>query len=244
MPSPRDRADELRERRRCSRTSRPLISPAKALYLSRRNIDVTSIAARCRHLLAGLTTAALLVVPASANAAGAPAPGCPEVPVAQPFAPWNDTADYFLAPDGGLEANGAGWTLQGGAAVVAGNEPFKVVAPSDSRSLRLAPGDSATTAPFCIGAEHRSMRFFANAARASSMDVDVLYQDAGGQAASVRIASLAGEARWAPTGILAMIVNESAPSESNAMNVRLRFTPRGWGAWTIDDVHIDPFRSR
>ncbi len=203
-------------------------------------------AARCRHLLAGFATAALLAVPASANASGeAPAaPGCPEVPVAQPFTPWNDTADYFLAPDGGLEQDGLGWTMQGAAAVVAGNEPFKVVAPSDSRSLRLAPGDSATTPPFCIGAEHRTMRFFTNAARASSMDVDVLYQDAAGQARSMRIARLDGDAGWAPTDIVPLVVNALVPAASNAMDVRLRFTPRGWGPWSIDDVHVDPFRSR
>lgn len=201
------------------------------------------IAARCRHLLAGFATAALVVVPASASAAVTTPSGCPDVPVSQPFAPWDDAADYFLAPDGGLESNGAGWALEG-AEVVPGNEPFKVVAPSDSRSLSLSNGDAATTAPFCIGVEHRTMRFFANAGRGSSMDVDVLYSDAGGTARSMRIAKLDGAGRWAPTDIVPLVVNSLAGEQGNAMNVRLRFAARGKGSWTIDDVHVDPFRGR
>jgi hypothetical protein len=206
---------------------------------------VTPIAARCRHLLAGLATAALLAVPASATASvAAPAPGCPHVPVSQPFAPWDDTADYFLAPDGGLEGGGLDWTMQGAAEVVAGNEPFKVVAPNDLRSLRMTAGDSATTAPFCIGVEHRSMRFFANAARSSSMDVDVLYSDITGRDRALRVGQLAGDGRWAPTEVVPMVVNALAAARGNAMSVRLRFAPRGQGAWSIDDVHVDPFRTR
>lgn len=206
---------------------------------------MTPIAARCRHLLAGFATAALLAVPASATAAvSAPAPGCPDVPVSQPFAPWDDTADYFLAPDGGLEGNGLGWRMEGAAQVVAGNEPFDVVAPSDRRSLRMAAGDSATTAPFCIGVEHRTMRFFANAARSSSMDVEVLYSDVAGKDRSLRIGRLAGAGRWAPTDVVPMVVNALAAARGNAMSVRLRFAPHGQGAWSIDDVHVDPYRSR
>ena len=127
------------------------------------------IASRCRFLLTGLATvAATTLLAAPANAAEAPGgASCPDTPVVQPFAPWGDSADYFLAPDGGFEQGGAGWTLLGRAAVQSGNEPFALNAAGDRSSLRLPVGSSATSPLFRIGAEHRSMRFVADAATSS-----------------------------------------------------------------------------
>lgn len=208
---------------------------------------MTSIAARCRALLACLATlAAVLVIPAAAGAAAAsPAGGgCPDRAVAQPFAAWHDMANYFLAPDGGFEGSDSTWTSTGGAGVVGGNEPFHVGAPGDARSLLLPGGASATTAPFCIGTAERSMRFLADAARSGTLDVDVLYIDAGGSPRSLRIGTAGGTGHWSPTAVVPMIVNTLAADRGGAMSVRLRFAPRGPAAWTIDDVLVDPYRTR
>jgi len=35
-----------------------------------------------------------------------------------------------------------------------------------------------------------------------------------------------------------------APQQGNAIQVAFRFTPRGSASWTIDDVYVDPYRSR
>ncbi len=215
-----------------------------ARTLDEKESDVTSIAARCRVLLAGLAATALLATPASAVAAPASGAGCPDVPVGQPFAPWGDVADYLLAPDGGFERGAAGWSLRGGAGVSGGNEPFRVVSAGDVRSLRMPAGSSATSPPFCIGAEHRTMRFFAQAPASSSLDVDVLYADGGGAQRALRIGAVSGASRWAPGAIVPMVVNGLAAARGNAMTVRLRVAPRGSAAWTIDDVHVDPYRGR
>ena len=45
--------------------------------------------------------------------------------ITQPFAPWDDLADYFLAPEGDFSAGGSSWDL-GGAEVVDDNEPWNV----------------------------------------------------------------------------------------------------------------------
>ncbi|MBA3749101.1 MAG: hypothetical protein H0W96_16650 [Solirubrobacterales bacterium] len=208
---------------------------------------MTPIAARCRLLLTGAATlaaTALLAAPATASVAPAAA-GCPETPVVQPFAQFDgDDSDYFLAPDGGFENGAAGWTLHGQTAVTQDNEPWAVNAAGDAAALRLAPGSSATTEPFCIGVEHRSMRFFSNAASSSTMNVDVLIEGPGASQPAVRVAAVRGSDAWAPSDIVPMIVNELAAEQGNAMNVRLRFTPHGAGAWTIDDVFVDPYRMR
>ena len=167
------------------------------------------------------------------------ATGCPDVPVDQPFAAWSDTADYFLAPDGGFEAGGEGWALRGRAAVTGGDAPV-----AGAHSLRLPAGGAATSPPFCIGVEHRSMRFFASAATTSTLSVDVLYTDERGKSRSERVGELAGAGEWAPTDVMPMVVNTLAADRDNAMTVQIRIAPHGAGAWTIDDVLVDPYRGR
>jgi hypothetical protein len=206
---------------------------------------VTSIAARCRLLLAGLATAATLAAPAAAAAATtADGAGCPDRPIAQPFAPWHDTADYFLAPGGDFEHGDGGWQLEGGARTGGGNEPFRIVAPTDARSLRLPPGSVATSPAFCIGVEHRALRLFARGAASSSAVVDILYADERGAPRTLRIATLAGGGGWAPSDVVELVVNALAAARGNAMTVRLRVAPQGATPWAIDDLHVDPYRGR
>jgi hypothetical protein len=199
-----------------------------------------------RSVVSGATVAlaavALTASPASA-ASGAPA-GCPDVPTAHPFALWQDQADYLLAPDGDLEAGAAGWTLVGGARAVEGNETFAVGGPADHRSLRLPAGASASTAPMCIGAEHRTMRFFAMSTGRGTLAVEALYTKHNGVQKSVALGAVRGGDAWAPTDALPMRVNELAGDYANAMSVSLRFTVRGNATWQVDDVYVDPFRMK
>jgi hypothetical protein len=189
-----------------------------------------------------LAAVALTAAPASA-ASGAPA-GCPDVPTVHPFALWQDQADYILAPGGDIEAGTAGWTLEHGAHAVEGNESFAVGGPADHRSLGLPAGASATTAPMCIGVEHRTMRFFATTTGRGTLTVDALYATRAGKPKSVTLGAVHGGAAWAPTDALPMRVNELAGGYDNAMSVSLRFTVRGNAPWQIDDVYVDPFRMK
>jgi hypothetical protein len=205
---------------------------------------VNPIASRCRFLLTGLATVAattLLAAPAQAADVGSAA-SCPDTPVVQPFVQWGDSSDYFLAPDGGFEQGGAGWTQLGRAAVQSGSEPFALNAGGDRSSLRLPAGSSATSPLFCIGAEHRSMRFVAQAATSSRLDVDVIVGAGSTSGRTYRVATVGGAGGWAPSDVVPMLVNEVAAAQGGTINVRLRFTPRGSGGWTIDDVFVDPYK--
>ena len=176
---------------------------------------------------------------APANAAS-PEAGCPVTPTTTPFAAWGDVSEYVLAPGGDFEEQGSTWTLAGDARAVEGNEPFRVGAPTDHLSLSLPARGSATTAQMCIGVEHRTLRFFAQASRRSgSLRVEVLY---AGRART--IGTIDAATAWAPTDVLPTIVNDLAPAQGNAIDVAFRFTPLGSASWTIDDVYVDPFRSR
>src|SRR6266702_1235679 len=76
--------------------------------------------------------------------------GCGGTNFVQPFAPWGDSSSYALAPGGSFES-GSAWMLAGGAKIVSGNEPFFVGSSSDSHSLLLPAGSSATVPAICLG---------------------------------------------------------------------------------------------
>ncbi len=191
---------------------------------------------------AALAAVALAAAPAAAETATPP--GCPIVPTVKPFAPWQDFADYFLAPNGNIEAATTSWLLTGGASAVEGNNTYRVGKATDHRSLRLPVGATARTAPICIGVEHKQMRFFGKSTTSGTLTVDALYTQRGAtQKTVVNLGTVRGTGAWAPSAILAMKVNLLAASYANALPVSLRFTART-AASQIDDVYVDPYRTK
>ena len=201
-----------------------------------------------------LTTASLTVaagVPlAAAPAANAgvlvsSAPDCEIQTLAQPFAPWLDPSQYTLVPDGGLEQGGAGWSLSGGAQVVSGNEPWSVGGAGDSSSLSLPSGSSATTGSMCVGIEHPTMRFFvrrSSGSMFSSVKVDAVFEDNGGDVHSAQIAAVGGSSSWSPTAPVPILVNLLPLLPGDHTPVEFRFRPSDGSSWTVDDVYVDPPR--
>jgi hypothetical protein len=160
--------------------------------------------------------------------------------IVQPFTPWEDTADYFLAPDGNFSAGAAGWDLAG-AEVVADNEPWFVSGDETVAAVRMESDASATSPPICVGLDDPTMRFFARSVgdAAGTLDVEVLYTDGDGIEQALTIGTIAsdGALEWTPVGSLPITAN------TYEMNVSFRFTARGTGAaWLIDDVYVDPYR--
>src|SRR4051812_20039110 len=75
------------------------------------------------------------------------------------FAPWGDWATYYFAPNGGVESGSTGWTLSGGAAVVAQNNEPWFLAGFGSHALELPTGGTAAI-NVCYGATYPAVRFF------------------------------------------------------------------------------------
>src|SRR4051812_20882012 len=93
-----------------------------------------------RFKLAAAVAALTLVAAMSALASSAQA--CSYSGAKQAFSQWGDRSNYVLAPDGGFEAGGSGWSLSSGATVVAGNESYYLNGTGDSKSLSLPAGSS------------------------------------------------------------------------------------------------------
>jgi hypothetical protein len=154
--------------------------------------------------------------------------------IEQPFAAFDDPADYFLAPDGDFSSGAAGWDL-GDAEVVGDNEPWNVTGGDVVAALHLAPGASAASPTICVAADDPTMRFFARGS-GGDLQVDVLYTDELGEPQSLTIGTLSGDGAWEPTPALPITAN------TYEMAVGFRFTALGDGDWTIDDVYVDPYR--
>ncbi len=90
---------------------------------------------RSRAKSAGATAVALLALAAFAGSAQA----CSYSGAEQVFKPWGDQHSYVLAPDGGFESGGAGWSLNGGAKAVNGNESYNA-GRRPRRTLAVAAG--------------------------------------------------------------------------------------------------------
>ena len=185
-------------------------------------------------LLAAL--AAAFLVPASPAQAGLLPGLCQDERVSQVFLPWLDAMSYVAAPDGGLEAGGAGWTLREGAEVVPGNEPFQVGGAGDLRSLSIPAGASATTARTCRGVDRPTLRFFA---RRTSGRLPVLRVEAVHGTTAVLVGTIAAGSDWQPTAPLLLPLN-LLPDLGDEGSLAFRFTASG-GGFAIDDVYVDPY---
>jgi hypothetical protein len=196
-----------------------------------------------------VAVAALAIAPAAP--AGAATDGvvgtCPVSAYEQPFAPWLDPANYVLAPNGGLESGAVGWSLEGGASVVAENESFYVHGARDTSSLSLPSGSAATTSGMCVDATSPDLRLFVrnSGSLLSTLKVEVLYTDALGQSRALTVALLAAGSTWQPTLPVLLFANLTAPPlvTDGMTSVAFRFTPQGsWSGWKIDDLYVDPFK--
>ena len=203
------------------------------------------MAARLRYLVPALLAAAAFSVPAAnAGLIGNLLSNCPSGG-SQVFAPWQDTANYLLAPNGGFESGTSGWSLSGGAAIVNGNEPFY---PTGTHSLALPSGSSATSPIVCLGTNQLYIRMFGKDLGGTDSGLRVRIQFYGllnNLLGSEDFAVFPGGGNWAPTGLVqssgGLLMPLPVVSLLSSTSARIQITPLGAGSrWQIDDVYIDP----
>ena len=175
------------------------------------------------------------------------AENCADQPLERPFQRWLDPAWYTVLPGGTFEDGAEGWSLSG-ARVVAGNSPFYAHGAGETQSLSLPAGSTATSPSICVGLLHPTMRFFVRGSGGgllgglSTLQVDVLFEDAGGTTRSLPIGVVLRTGQWAPSLPAPVLANLLPLLDHDMTAVAFRFTPRGSAAWTIDDVYVDPMR--
>jgi hypothetical protein len=195
-----------------------------------------------RHLLRKGALLALAAVATAAAAATCAAPGnaallCGGSAGKQVFLPWIDVFSYTLSPGGSFEAGSPAWSLSGGAAVASGNETFYLNSKTDTRSLALPTGASATSPTFCISATQLDLRLLTKGS--GTIRVDVLGKSLLGlnvlQSQTVTVGS-----KWGPSPILFFTNGLQALLSGGTGTVALRVTTLT-GSAQVDDVYVDPF---
>jgi hypothetical protein len=197
-------------------------------------------------LLAAVATA-IAAVPASAGVLVKSAPDCNSDAISNPFTPWADRADYFLAPAARFESAPEGWALAGGTHLVGDNEPWNVSGDGDG-ALGVPAGGSATTPTICVGLEHPTMRFFARrtsgAPLLASLAVSVQTETSLGLTATVPVGDvLLNDGSWSVTPPMLVVANLLPLLPGELTPIRVRFTAQH-GDFRVDDVYVDPSARR
>lgn len=189
---------------------------------------------------------ALVCVPVtSAHAAGLiQTDSCDHAALTQPFAPFGDSGYYKLVPGGDFDSSLAGWTLTGGAARVAGSEPFGATGSVGKYSLYLPAGASAQSPYTCVDFAYPTFRFFAkNNGLLSTVLVSVVYKEPLLGPVAIPIGPVALSPTWGPS--IPMLTASEVQGLVNGLlargtpQVALRFTALT-GSSQIDDVFVDP----
>ena len=174
------------------------------------------------RLLAALTAAFALTASQALAKDGDPvlstARGC-DTPTTQAFASAGDTSDYVLAPGGDIEGSLAGWTLTGGSQAVTGRAPADSDGTVGERSLQLGAGDSATTAPMCVGSHSPSFRFQARNNGTGSLKVEMVVLDGPKFTGVKDLGTITAGTAWTPTpqvSIAQGILGVNGDSDSQA----------------------------
>lgn len=158
------------------------------------------------------------------------------------FSQWGDSNQYYFTSNGGFESGSSGWTLTGGAQVVSGNEPFHVHSPSDSQSLLIPGGGSATSPAECFGLTTPGIRFFAMSDSGSAtIHVRVIATGLLGVLSVLDGGTATVGPAWAPTPVFSTLFSQlDVPVGTKSIQIQITAS----GNVQIDDLYIDPFCSR
>jgi hypothetical protein len=197
-----------------------------------------------KHVLrrGGAIAVALLALAAPAASAT-----CPAQAASQVFLPWSDQSWYTLVADGSFDAGAKGWTLSGGAAVVADNSPFRK-AGTRTAALRLPAGGRALSPPICVGLGYPYLRAFARTAFApqptgATLGYELLFTDRAGKLVVKTLGAETNSSVWKPTRRTAVPVGvlDVAQYTNGSTTIRYRFTATDSTTWLLDDVFVDPW---
>jgi hypothetical protein len=199
---------------------------------------------RSRRLVAAVVgLSALCAAPAHAAGIANPYACAPQPTLTQSFNLWGDSNLYTPVVNAGVESGATGWTLAGGATVVAGNEPWQIGGASHRNSLDLPGGAVAVTAPLCIDETYPHFRLFVRNAGSlkAAMKIEVLYFDAKGNIVNTKPVDYRTITnQWQPTGMVGISVFTPKTTVA-AAPVAFRFTAAKDGHFQIDDVYVDPW---
>jgi hypothetical protein len=184
-------------------------------------------------LATALATCSFGLYSASAQAA------CSYPDAAQVFSPYKDSGWYQLAPDGGLAEGGNGWTLQGGAELVADPTARNHEGEQEETALRLSYGSSATSPPVCVDPTTPSFRFMMRniGDGGGKIRVTVTYENTVKVTKAVNTDVHSDKNEWLPSPPVKLDTGDEPERAA-----RITFSAKDQkSTYLVDDLYIDPF---
>ena len=188
--------------------------------------------------IAGLAAlAAAIATAVGTTTAGATSSSCPARTMKTAFSSFGDTSQYFLAPNGGFESGTSGWTVGGGAAVVAGNETSYLNSKSDARSIKLPANGWVQTGQICTNPNDQTIRLMVKGV-SGQLKVDATILSGGNIRTWSSQVDANGSSGWRASQIIQFALGNQY---LGATTIQLKFTALST-TWQIDDLYIDPFK--
>lgn len=175
---------------------------------------------------------------------------CAPRTLSQAFAQFGDTNDYFLVDAADFETDGKGkgahkdWQIPKKAKVVKEQSPWKVNGPKHEKALRIDAETTVTTPEVCVKVDEEFFRFF--------------YKDPGKQGATLTVVVTAtsdrgtAQTQWATSStgkgwqVSPPIALPNVHGETGEQQITISFITGSSkdDRWVIDDIMIDPWKSR
>jgi hypothetical protein len=166
--------------------------------------------------------------------------GCSYPASSQAFSSWGDRSNYVPVPGGSFEG-ASGWSLSGGAKIVSGNEPFGLGSPTDSHSLLLPPGSSATSPGVCLTLLTPTLRFIGSSSNGAPVHVTLYTKTLLGLVRLPSYTDLDLSTSWDASETAKFVLqNVLGLVNLGGQNIYFRFTPASGSTVQMDDVLLDP----
>ncbi len=177
------------------------------------------------------------------NAAGTLVKACGARLMSQPFVPWGDANNYFVAPSGTFEYGTSSWTVSGSAWTVAENEPWRVNGVTDYSSMQLLPASSVRSRSFCVGTDEDSIRLFVRRPGVAGSALSIRVTSSNPIGTATNTYTLAGDAPgWAPSPRIGI---PNLLDVNGQQTVTIEIAPvNNPAVWLIDDVMVDPWSAK
>jgi hypothetical protein len=202
---------------------------------------------RMRAVGLGVAVAALAAVPAQAAtiptavnwsslSSSVDTSSCSNPEFSQPFSSWKDRNEYTLAPGQTAgDFNGAGWTLTGGARIVA----TTLADGSRSEVLDVPSGGTAVSPPMCVTNAYPTARAMVrDVVGGAGVQTDVVYTNNGAWGTPIVTGAIHGPgSSWGASPIINIHPGKSAGWQE----ARFAFVGSGTGNDTqVYDFYVDP----
>ena len=190
-----------------------------------------------------VSTLATLVLAAGATPALAGTTACSGATTSPVFSPWGDPAAYTPFQGAGFESGASGWSWGGKANIVSGDDGL-LAGVEGSHAVNIPGGGLAKSPWLCVDSTMPSMRFMVRRVSGTG-NLTILGTLAGKSGLPLTTMTIvAGSAAWQASDVVYFPSALTSLVASSGLNAQFQFVADPGTVYRIDDVYMDPYKTR